>query len=167
MRFCHSPSPWLCRVGKSPMSNGVPANPATWAACPSERNRSAIPLLVEDLDGARMQTACARAGEALAGAPLDDGNVDPRHRQLARQHQPRRTSSGDHHRMLGHSLTPAGIMPPAASASLGHRGDRVELRGDQLGRATGQVREVRRRPGHHRAHRLPSPLATCVVGEEG
>ena len=37
--------------------------------------------------------------ELLAGAPLDNGNVDPRQRQLARQHQPRRTSSGDHHRM--------------------------------------------------------------------
>ena len=36
-------------------------------------------------------------------APLDDGDVDPRQRQLGRQHQPRRTSSGDHHRMLpGH-----------------------------------------------------------------
>ena len=36
------------------------------------------------------------------GAPLDDGDVDARQRQLARQHQPRRTASGDHHRMLGH-----------------------------------------------------------------
>ena len=58
--------------------------------------------LIEDLDGARVQTACARADEVLAGAPLDNGNVDARQRQLARQHQPCRTSSGDHHRMLGH-----------------------------------------------------------------
>ena len=50
-----------------------------------------------------VQTARARAGEVLAGAPLDDGDVDPRQRQLARQHQPCRTSSGDHHRMLGHT----------------------------------------------------------------
>ena len=49
-----------------------------------------------------VQAACARAGEVLAGAPLDDGDVDARQRQLARQHQPRRTASGDHHRMLGH-----------------------------------------------------------------
>ena len=49
-----------------------------------------------------VQTACARAGEVLVGAPLDDGDVDARQRQLARQHQPRRTASGDHHRMLGH-----------------------------------------------------------------
>ena len=48
-----------------------------------------------------MQTACARAGQVLAGTPLDDGNVDACQRQLARQHQPRRASSGDHHRMLG------------------------------------------------------------------
>jgi hypothetical protein len=48
----------------------------------------------------------ARAGEVLAGAPLDNGDVDARQRQLARQHQPCRTSSADHHRsMLGHSHT--------------------------------------------------------------
>src|ERR687897_2360187 len=64
-----------------------------------------------------MQTAYARAGEVLAGAPLHDGNVDPRQRQLARQHQPCRTSSGDHHRRLGHRHTPAGTTPVATSAS--------------------------------------------------
>ena len=57
--------------------------------------------LIEDLDGARVQTARARAGEVLAGAPFDNGDVDARQRQLARQHQPGRTSSGDHHRMVG------------------------------------------------------------------
>ena len=41
----------------------------------------------------------ARAGQLLGGAPLDDGDVDPRQRQLARQHQARRASSGDHDRM--------------------------------------------------------------------
>jgi hypothetical protein len=46
-----------------------------------------------------VQTARARAGEVLAGAPLDNRNVDARQRQLARQHQPRRTASGDHHRI--------------------------------------------------------------------
>src|SRR5215204_576141 len=64
-----------------------------------------------------MQTACARAGEVLAGAPLDNGNVHARQRQLGRQHQPRRASSGDHHRMLGHSHTPVGITPVSTSAS--------------------------------------------------
>jgi hypothetical protein len=49
-----------------------------------------------------MQTACARAGEVLARAPRDDGHVNPRKRQLGRQHQPRRTSASDHHRMLCH-----------------------------------------------------------------
>src|SRR5438093_4333122 len=74
---------------------------------------------MEDLDGARVQSTRARAGEVLAGAPLDNGNVDPRQRQLARQHQPCRTSSDDHYRMLGHSHshTPADITPPAISAS--------------------------------------------------
>src|SRR4051812_6511093 len=49
-----------------------------------------------------MQTACARPGEVLAFAPLDDGDVNPRKRQLGRQHQPRRTTSSDNHRMLFH-----------------------------------------------------------------
>ena len=74
--------------------------------------------LIEDLDGARVQAARARADELLAGAPLDNGNVDARQRQLARQHQPRRTSSGDHHRMLGHRHPPIGTsgMPTRASS---------------------------------------------------
>src|SRR4051794_15396431 len=60
------------------------------------------PPLIEHLDRPGVQTARARAREVQAGAPLDDGHVDPGQRQLARQHQPRRTASGDHHRMLGH-----------------------------------------------------------------
>ncbi len=59
--------------------------------------------LIENLDGAGVQTARARSGEVLVGAPLDNGNVDARQRKLARQHQPRRAASGDHHRMLGHA----------------------------------------------------------------
>ena len=46
----------------------------------------------------------------LTGASFDDDDVDPRQRQLARQHQPRRTASGDHHRMLRHSHTPTGYV---------------------------------------------------------
>ena len=55
--------------------------------------------LIEHLDRARVQTAGARAGKFLAGAPLNDGYVDARQRQLACQHQPCRTSAGDNHRM--------------------------------------------------------------------
>jgi len=50
-----------------------------------------------------MQTTCPRADEVLARAPLDNGNVDPRQRQLARQHQPRRAASGYHHRRFDHT----------------------------------------------------------------
>ena len=64
--------------------------------------------LIELLDGACVQTARARAGEALAGAPLDNGHVNPRQRQLPRQHQSRRTAAGDHHRVLGHTPLPSG-----------------------------------------------------------
>jgi hypothetical protein len=67
--------------------------------------------LIENLDGARMQAARARAGEILVGTPLDDGDVDTGQGQLAGQHQPRRTSAGDHHCMLGHRHAPVGIAP--------------------------------------------------------
>src|SRR5947209_655410 len=56
-----------------------------------------------------MQATGTRAGEGLTGAPLDNDNFDPRQRQLARQHQPRRTSAGNHDRMLAHRRIPAGI----------------------------------------------------------
>jgi hypothetical protein len=64
-----------------------------------------------------VQTAGARAGEGLVGAPLDNGNVDARQRQLARQHQPGRTSSGDHHRMPGHRHTPVAVAVATNSAA--------------------------------------------------
>ena len=83
---------------------GSPANPATCSHLSLRQEPVGDAALVEDLDGARVQAAGARAGEVLAGAPLDDGDVDARQRQLARQHQPCRTSSGDHHRMLGHRV---------------------------------------------------------------
>ena len=95
-----------CRVGKSLMSSGVPANSRDLGRLPLREEPIGDSALIEDLDGACVQTACARAGEVLAGAPLDDGDVDARQRQLARQHQPRRASSGDHHRMFGHTPHP-------------------------------------------------------------
>ncbi len=58
--------------------------------------------LVENLDGAGMKTECTRADQVLVGTPLDNGDVDPRQRQLTSQHQPSRASSNDHHRMFGH-----------------------------------------------------------------
>jgi hypothetical protein len=69
--------------------------------------------LIEHLDGARVQTAGARAVGIRSGASFDDDDVDARQRQLSRQHHPRRTSSSDHHRMLGHT--------PPLSFSVGSR----------------------------------------------
>jgi alanyl-tRNA synthetase len=40
---------------------------------------------------------CVRAGECLACAPLDDGDVHPRQLQLCGQHQSGRPAAGDHH----------------------------------------------------------------------
>ncbi len=77
--------------------------------------------LIEDLDGACVQAAGARAGEVLVGAPLDDRNVHARQHQLARQHHPCRTAAGDHHGMLGHSCLPSGFR----RAIMGHQGGLV------------------------------------------
>ena len=59
--------------------------------------------LIEHLDGARMQTTGARAGEVLAGAPLEDGDIDSPQGQLGRQHQAGRTSAGDHDGVFSHA----------------------------------------------------------------
>ncbi len=63
--------------------------------------------LIEHLDRAGEKTPGSRSVEILTRASLDDDDVDPRQRQLARQHQPGRATSGDHHRMLGQSHPPA------------------------------------------------------------
>ena len=102
------------------MSRRVPANPATWAFCPSAEEPIGDAALVEDLDGARVQAARARADEVLARASLDDDHVRPRQGQLARQHQPRRAAAGDHHRVLGHRRTSI-----RARASRAHAGRSV------------------------------------------
>ena len=77
--------------------------------------------LIEHLDGPRQETPGARAVDVLVGASFDDDDVDPRQRQLTRQHQPRRAASCDHHRMLGHASWSArlGRLQQAPSLALG------------------------------------------------
>ena len=58
--------------------------------------------LIEHLDGARVKPPGSLAVDILTGASFDDDDVDPRQRQLGRQHQPGRTSSGNHHGMVRH-----------------------------------------------------------------
>ena len=89
------------------MSSRTRGEPGDLGHLPLRQEPVGDAALIENLDGAGVQAAGARAGEILAGAPLDDGDVDPRQRQLARQHQPRRTGAGDHYRMFGHSHTPS------------------------------------------------------------
>ena len=62
--------------------------------------------LIEHLDGAGVKTPGSRSVDILVGASFDDDDVDPRQRQLARQHQPGRTASCDHHRVFGHRDAP-------------------------------------------------------------
>ena len=80
----------------------IPREPGNLRLLPLREEPISNSTLIEDLDGARVQAARARAGELLVRAPLDNGNIDPGQRQLARQHQAGRTSSGDHHRMFTH-----------------------------------------------------------------
>src|SRR6266851_9387575 len=72
-----------------------------------------------------MQTPRARANEVMAGAALDNGDVDTGQRQLARQHHPSRTTPRNHNPMFGHRLPPVGITNLAPSipegSGLGHR----------------------------------------------
>jgi len=67
--------------------------------------------LIKHLDGAGVKTPGSRSVEILTGASFDDDDVDPRQRQLARQHQPGRAASCDHHRMFGHRRSPANAAP--------------------------------------------------------
>ena len=78
------------------------AEPSDLGHLPLRKEAVGDPALIENLDRARLQAACARAGEVLIRAPLDDGDIDSGQCQLARKHQPRRTAAGDHHGMLGH-----------------------------------------------------------------
>ena len=99
-----------------------------------------------------MQTAGARAGEVLAGAPLDDGDVDPRQRQLGRQHQPRRTSSSDHHRMFGHAGASRRASLDHGSTDRGRPGRSLRSAAGARGRRGGRARSggAGRRPSRSR-----------------
>ena len=108
------PEPVGVSGGKVADVQGGPGERRDLHCLPLRKEPIGYSTLIEHLDGACMQTARARPGEVLAGAPLDNGNVDPRQRQLARQHQPSRTSAGDCHRMLGHSRTSDRPRYPAA-----------------------------------------------------
>jgi hypothetical protein len=59
--------------------------------------------LIEHLDGPCVQAAGPRAVAVLAGPPLEDRDVDPGQRQLARQHHPCRAAARDRHGMVGHA----------------------------------------------------------------
>ena len=61
------------------------------------------PTLIEHLDRTRLKAAGARAGQRLVRTPFKDRDINPRQRQLGRQHHPRRTTAGDDHRMLSHA----------------------------------------------------------------
>jgi hypothetical protein len=83
-----------------------PGEPPDLRLLPLRQEAVGDSALIENLERARVQAPCARTSEFLAGAPLHNGDVNARQRQLACQHESRRTAAGDHHRMHRHSLTP-------------------------------------------------------------
>ena len=105
-----------------------------------------------------MHTAGAGAVDLLAAPPLDNANIDPRQRQFARQHQPRRAASDNHHGMSGH--TPPQVPPvwfrlaivrhePGLAASP-HVGYRLKVEGagtpfSSLSAVDEQLRSMQRR----------------------
>ena len=86
------------------MSKEVPANPRAGTVYPGFEESFRDATLIEHLDGAGVKTPASRSVDLLIGASFDDDDVDPRQRQLARQHQPGRAASRDHHRMFGHRV---------------------------------------------------------------
>jgi hypothetical protein len=58
--------------------------------------------LIHHFDRAGVQTTRARPLDLLVDAPFDNRGVDPRQRQLRRQHQARRAAARDHHIMFCH-----------------------------------------------------------------
>lgn len=66
--------------------------------------------LLKQLDGASMQPSRTSPLDILGFASLDDRHVDPRQRQLSRQHQARRPPTDNHHRMLRRNRTAHGFV---------------------------------------------------------
>ena len=62
--------------------------------------------LVEDLERAGVESSGPPAVELLVGTALDHEDVDPRQRELGRQHQPGRSASRDHHLVCRHRCAP-------------------------------------------------------------
>ena len=108
----------MWRVGKSLMSKQDPGVAHERMRLPLREEAIGDAALVEHLDGAGVQAPGSRSVELLTGASFDDDDVDPRQRQLGRQHQSRRTASGDHHRMLGHAPSPISVGSGPASQIL-------------------------------------------------
>jgi hypothetical protein len=65
------------------------------------------PALIEDLDGARVQSTRTKALDILVQASFDDGGVDSGEPQLGAQRQACRSSARNDHLMLGHQDIPS------------------------------------------------------------
>ena len=76
--------------------------------------------LVEHLERSGVEPSGPPPVELLVGPPLDDEDIDPRQRQLGREHQPRRSPSRDHHLMLGHRRSPAFAMHASHGRQVRH-----------------------------------------------
>ena len=114
MWFCHSPSEYGCRVGKSLTSRvgvGEPGHLDRLSLCEEPVDD---PALVEDLQRAGVETSRTRAHQLRRRTPLEDHDIDPRQLQLGTQHQARRATSDDDD--VDHLIS----LLPAGSSSVTH-----------------------------------------------
>ena len=82
-------------VGRRPAA--CCAKLSAWTVCPSARNRSTMPRWSRISIVREWKPASTSADELRRRTPLEDLDVDPGQRQLARQHQARRPASHDRH----------------------------------------------------------------------
>jgi hypothetical protein len=143
---------------------------------PRVRDRSAPPARRPN------RPVCARCGTATARArscaawesrrcpggsrrtprPAPPAPARGTDRRAARQHQPRRTSSGDHHRVPGHRRTPAGITPPARRAPATAPRPPPSVRRPRATRTSTTTHAFR--PSHLRGFRLRPALCGTTGG---
>src|SRR5690606_28447899 len=110
--------------------------------------------LLEDLEGPSVEPTGALPVHVLVGAALDHHRVDAGQGQLARQHQPGWTPTGDGYLVLGHALSPGVI--DGRQTSIHTTAQSLAAR-PPVG-ATMGVREGAGEPGSERGSRLlPCP----------
>ena len=107
------------------MSSFVFPKNAAWTRLPLGEEPVGDPALVEDLDGARVESARTRAHQFRRRAALHDRRVHSRQGQLCGEHHPGRAAAGNDH--IGHrnhqlSKLPVRLLPGTSEPVCGITG---------------------------------------------